>query len=111
MDKVSDLEVAKKLIAIKASADSRGIPFDMSLRRVKQLLNTKICYISGEKLNRIQNDPNQLTFDRLDNNQGYTDDNVVACSLRVNRLKANLSIQEITMLYMALQKKSKKVNV
>jgi hypothetical protein len=108
MNIISDLEVAKKLVAIKTSADSRGIDFDLSLKRVRQLLNTKKCFISGVKLNRIQQDPNQLTFDRLDNTKGYTDDNVVACSLRFNRLKDSLTIDEITMLYMAIQKKSKK---
>lgn len=108
MEKVSDLEVAKKLVAIKTSADSRGIDFDLSFRKVRQLLTTKRCYISGVKLNRIQNDPNQLTFDRLDNTKGYTDDNVVACSLRMNRLKDSLTIEDITMLYMTIQKKNKK---
>lgn len=108
MEKISDLDVAKKLVAIKTSADSRGIAFDLSLRKVRQLLATKRCFISGVKLNRIQNDPNQLTFDRLDNSKGYTDDNVVACSLKMNRLKDSLTVDEITMLYMAIQKKSKK---
>ena len=108
MNSISDLDVAKKLVAIKTSADSRGIEFNMSLKRVRQLLNTKKCFISGARLNRIQQDPNQLTFDRLDNTKGYTDDNVVACSLRVNRLKDSLTIDDITMLYMAIVKKSKK---
>jgi hypothetical protein len=108
MERVSDLEVAKKMVAIKTSADSRGIEFNMSLRRVRQLLNTKKCFISGVDLNRIQQDPNQLTFDRLDNSKGYTDDNVVACSLRVNRLKDSLTIEDITMLYIAIQKKVNK---
>lgn len=108
MEKISDLEVAKKLVAIKTSADSRGIDFDLSLRKVRQLLATKRCYISGVKLNRVQNDPNQLTFDRLDNTKGYTDENVVACSLKMNRLKDSLTVEDITMLYMAIQKKSKK---
>lgn len=108
MDKISDLDVAKKLVAIKTSADSRGIPFDMSLKKVRQLLNTKKCFITGCQLNRNQQDPNQLTFDRLDNSKGYTDDNVVACSLRMNRLKDSLSIEDITMLYLAVQKKVKK---
>jgi hypothetical protein len=108
LKKITDLDVAKKLLAIKNSADSRGIHFDMSLRRVRQLLNTKKCYITGIQLSIDHKDPNQLTFDRLDNNKGYTDDNVVACSLRMNKLKDSLSIEEITMLYMAIQKKYKK---
>lgn len=108
MDKISDLEVAKKLVSIKSSADCRGIHFDLSLKKVRQLLNTKKCFISGVILNRNPNDPNQLTFDRLDNTKGYTDDNVVACSLKVNRLKDSLTIQDITMLYLAIKKKNKK---
>jgi hypothetical protein len=108
MEKITDLEVAKKLISIKTSADSRKLEFDLSLKKVRQLLSTKKCYISGANLNRVQFDDNQLTFDRLDNTKGYTDDNVVACSLKMNRLKDSLTIEDITMLYMAIVKKSKK---
>lgn len=108
MDKISDIEVAKKLVSIKSSADNRGIHFDMSLKRVRQLLNTRKCFITGQPLNKIQGDDNQLTFDRLDNTKGYTDDNVIACSLRMNRIKDSLTIEDITMLYMAIVKKSKK---
>ena len=107
MGKVSDLQVAQKLISIKTSADNRGIEFDMSLKKVRTLLNTKKCYISGEKLNDIQNDPNKLTFDRVDNSKGYTDDNVKACSLRMNRLKDSLSFEDIRLLYIAMRKVNK----
>lgn len=105
---VSDVDIAQKLLAIKSSADSRGIEFNLSLKKVKKLLSTKKCYISGVELNKIQKDDNQLTFDRLDNSKGYIDDNVVACSLRMNRLKGELTIEDITMLYNSVVKKSKK---
>jgi hypothetical protein len=105
---VSDVDIAQKLLAIKSSADSRGIEFNLSLRKVKKLLSTKKCYISGVELNKVQKDDNQLTFDRLDNSKGYIDDNVVACSLRMNRLKGELTIEDITMLYKSVVKKSKK---
>lgn len=105
---VSDVDIAQKLLAIKSSADSRGIEFNLSLRKVKKLLNTKKCYISGVELNKIQKDDNQLTFDRLDNSKGYIDDNVVACSLRMNRLKGELTIEDIIMLYNSVVKKIKK---
>lgn len=104
---VSDIDIAQKLLAIKNSADARGIEFNLSLKKVKKLLNAKKCYISGVELNRIPKDDNQLTFDRLDNSKGYTDDNVVACSLRMNRLKGELSIEDIIMLYVAVKKKIK----
>ena len=32
MDNISDLDVAKKMVAIKMSADNRGIEFDLSLK-------------------------------------------------------------------------------
>ena len=105
---VSDVDIAQKLLAIKSSADSRGIEFNLTLRKVKKLLSTKKCYISGVELNKVQKDDNQLTFDRLDNSKGYIDDNVVACSLRMNRLKGELTIEDITMLYKSVVKKSKK---
>jgi hypothetical protein len=108
MEKVTDIEVAKKMISIKHSADTRGIIFDMSLKRVRQLLNMNKCFITGADLNRVNGDDNQLTFDRLDNTKGYIDSNVVACSLRMNRAKDSLTIDDITMLYMAIVKKSKK---
>lgn len=104
---VSDVDIAQKLLSIKSSADSRGIEFNLSLKKVKKLLNTKKCYISGVELNKIPKDDNQLTFDRLDNSKGYTDDNVIACSLRMNRLKGELSIDDIIMLYVAVKKKIK----
>ena len=105
---VSDLDVAKKMVGIKTSADSRGIEFGLTLKRVRQLLNTKKCFISGVKLNKTQGDDNQLTFDRLDNTKGYIDNNVVACSLRMNRAKDSLTIEDITMLYKSVVKKIKK---
>lgn len=108
MEKVTDIQVAKKLLALKTSAESRGIEFDLSLRKVRQILNTKKCYISGVALNRKENSPNQLTFDRLDNSKGYVDDNVVACSVKVNQMKGNLTFVEIEMLFRAIQKKIKK---
>ena len=107
LKKITDLDVAKKLLAIKSSADSRGIEFDLSLKAVRKLLNAKKCFISGVVMNRIAGDENQLTFDRLDNSRGYVDDNVVACTLRMNHLKGNLSIDDITQLYLAIQKNQK----
>jgi hypothetical protein len=104
LKKITDLDVAKKLLAIKSSADSRGIQFDLSLKMVRKLLNAKKCFISGVVMNRIAGDENQLTFDRLDNSRGYVDDNVVACSLKMNRLKGDLTVEDITQLYLAINK-------
>lgn len=34
------------------------------------------------------------SIDRIDNNKGYTKDNIIVCSLRANRLKSNGTVEE-----------------
>lgn len=45
----SDLYVCRKLIQLHDSAESRGLEFDMSIRKVRALLKTKTCYFTGVK--------------------------------------------------------------
>ena len=104
MKKISDNTAVNKFVSIRNSADSRGIEFNMTINRIKQLLSAKRCFISGVELHDRIADDNKLTFDRLDNTKGYIDSNVVACSLKMNRLKASLTIEEIKMLYKAISK-------
>jgi hypothetical protein len=104
---VSDIEVAHKMCQISTSAKSRNIPFDMTFKKVKQLLLTKKCYFTNAELNNIHNDDNQLTFDRVDNTKGYIDSNVVGCSKRFNTIKGNLTPTEIELLYKGVMKKMK----
>jgi hypothetical protein len=65
---------------------------------------TKRCYYTGERFD----EENTLTFDRVDNNKGYTDDNVVACSRSFNELKKNLTVDEITLMYKKVSNHLKK---
>jgi hypothetical protein len=69
--------------------------FDLSFRKCKRLLMTKRCYYTGKPFD----DTDTLTFDRVDNSKGYTDNNVVACSRSFNELKKNLTVDEITLMY------------
>ena len=105
MNRVTDLEVAKKLIQIEQSASSRGFKFDLSLRTVRRLMNTEKCFFTGVVMNNIENDPNQRTFDRINNRKGYVEGNMVACTKEFNNKKANLTINDIVLLYKGLQKK------
>jgi hypothetical protein len=107
MDKVkplSDLRIAKKLISKASQANSRGIVFDLSFKEMKKVLTAKKCYITGVKLNAIDNDPHKLTIDRIDNDKGYIDGNVIACSSEMNSLKNNLTVKQIEQMYLALVK-------
>jgi len=92
---VSDTSVAKKYIQIHDSAKSRGIEFDMSLKKVRQLLTRKTCYFTGQPFDS----KNVRSFDRLNNEIGYVDSNVVACGQIINSRKGSLSLIELRQIY------------
>lgn len=105
MSRITDLHVAKKLIQIESSATDRGFKFDLDLRTVRRLLNTEKCFFTGIVMNNKEGDPYQRTFDRIDNRKGYLIGNVVVCTKEFNNKKANLTIDDIKLLYRGLQKK------
>ena len=90
---VDDYTVAKKLIQLKQSADSRGLEFSLSFKTIKKLLNTKICFYTGKKFTK--DGLNNRTIDRVDSSKGYIEGNVVACTVYINSKKSNLTIEEI----------------
>lgn len=93
---IDDYTIAKKLVQLKQSADSRGIEFTLSFRKVKNLMNSKVCYYTGKKFSK--KGINAKSIDRVDSTKGYTDSNVVACTTDINRKKSNLTIEEIRMI-------------
>ena len=107
-EKATDLEVAKKFLQIQHRAESKKLEFDLTLARVRTLMNAQRCFFTNVIMTRGDgNDENQLSFDRLDNSKGYTIDNVVACTTRINLLKRSLSIEDIEYLYKGIQKHKK----
>jgi hypothetical protein len=98
---VTDLEVANKLIKLYQSAKDRQIDFDLTLNKVRQLLQVKACYYTGVPFE--EDGKYARSIDRVDSEQGYVDDNVVACTVDINGKKANLSNEEIEMLYTKLK--------
>lgn len=98
---VTDLEVANKLIKLFQSAKDRNIEFDLTLKKVRQLLQVKTCFYTGVEFE--ETGPLSRSIDRVDSDQGYVDDNVVACTVDINGKKANLTNEEIEMLYTKLK--------
>ena len=105
--KVTDLEVAKKFVLIYNRAIKKDLEFDMTLARVRTLMNTKRCFFTNVVMSNVFDDPTKLSFDRIDNSKGYTDANVVACTALFNRKKADLSIEDIEFMYKGIQKHKK----
>ena len=102
---MDDLKVARKLLRIHQSANDRKVSCTLSFKKLKSLLKVTKCYYTGIELNFIEGHDNQLTIDRVDNDLGYQDDNVVVCSKRINCLKDNLTVQEIKYIHKGLKRK------
>lgn len=104
--KFTDLQIAQRLVRTAQSAKNREKEFNMSFKRMKQLMNTKTCFITGEELQTDDETlSNYLSLERLDNSKGYTDDNVVACTRFMNQKKSDLTVEDIVLMYKALKKK------
>ena len=103
---LDDYTIAKKLVQLKQSADSRKISFSLHFSTVKKLLSSKTCYYTGKTFTK--KGENSRTIDRVDPNKGYTDDNVVACTSSINLKKGNLTVEEILMIASKIENPRKK---
>ena len=97
--------ICKRMARIINSGESRGIEVNLTFAELKKVLKTKKCFFTGVELDYIENTPNQLTVDRLDNDLGYVNGNIVACSKEFNEIKGNLTLSQIEILYTKLKSK------
>ena len=97
---IPDVEVARKLVNIHSSAQSRNLDFDLTFEYVKKLLEYSTCFYTNVTF--TEDGPNARSFDRVDNDRGYVIGNVVACTTDINGKKNNLTIDEIVCLYKKL---------
>lgn len=103
--KLTDLDVAKKMLNLKQSADSRDIKFDLSFVTLKKLMEQKKCFYTGRTLD--SKGDYALSIDRIDNKLGYVEGNVVSCTVEINRKKTDITLDEIEMIYKAIKKTKK----
>lgn len=79
--------VLTKRLNILKSANKRGLEFNLTDANIKTLLNKKTCYYTGVAFDEDNDPMNVRTFERVDDTKGYVKDNVVAVTLRANRIK------------------------
>ena len=82
------------LSSAKRRAKLKGIEFSLKLEDIKipdicPVLGIPLFLTSGQ---RTYNSP---SVDRIDNNKGYSKDNIIVISWRANRLKSDGTIEEI----------------
>lgn len=102
---MNDIDIALKYTAKARSSADRNIPFMISFNEYKRLLNTKKCFYSGVELTFEQQKDNSFTIDRIDASFGYIPGNVVACSLKMNQKKRDLTMDDMRMMFRKLKKR------
>jgi len=101
-----DIKLCTQYLRQRDHAINRKIPFNLSLKKFRQLKQTTHCYYTGIKLiTGEEASPTAWSLDRLDNNKGYEDNNVVVACHIINAKKSNLTIDEIKAIYNGLEKK------
>ena len=82
---------------IKARAKRDNIAFVLTHSDISDLTIPINCPVLGIPLRqeRGRQTDNSISIDRIDSDQGYTPDNVVIVSWRVNRLKSNATLDEM----------------
>lgn len=89
-----DLEaILTKRLNILRSANKRGLDFNLTDANIKTLLNKKVCYYTNVEFNSNDDPMNAMTFERINDSEGYVKDNVVAVTLRANKIK-NLLLEQ-----------------
>lgn len=81
----------------KARAKKAGIEFTLTRRDISDMTVPVTCPVLGIpiRMERGRQTDNSLSIDRVDPKRGYTPDNVVFVSWKVNRLKSNATLQEM----------------
>jgi hypothetical protein len=103
---MTDIEICKKMCSLETSAKSRNIEFNLTFKKLRSLLKQKRCYFTGIEFTKDgKNNPDWRSIDRLDPKKGYTDDNVVAATVRINGKRADLTPLEIKQVYNGLKRK------
>lgn len=82
---------------LKNSAAKRNIPFTLLPKDIDEIGIPITCPILGIPIHfhRHHAKDDSISFDRIDSSKGYSIDNLVIVSNRVNKLKSNATLEEM----------------
>jgi hypothetical protein len=82
------------LYSARRRAKLRGLEFNLSL---EDIVIPKTCPVLGIPIvpGKGSSRRNSASLDRIDNTKGYTKDNVIVVSFRVNNLKSDATVEEL----------------
>jgi len=93
-NKVDSMEAV--FTVYQKGAKYTGRQFDLSLTDFKRMWEQQngLCWYSGIPMTTTVKDPNKVSIDRVDSSKGYTLENTVLCTKRVNLMKREMSVEE-----------------
>lgn len=88
--------IQSRMAGWRSSAKKRGLEFSLKVDEIVSLYEAqeRKCFYTGRDIVLSPNNQNVLSLDRLDSSKGYTTENVVICSLIVNKMKQDLSLDD-----------------
>lgn len=90
---MSNINILTCYLSKSENARKRKIKFDMSLITFANLKQQKFCQYSGIAFD--QNTEHSFSFERIDNNVGYIDGNVIAVSNAINNERGSFTEGEL----------------
>lgn len=89
--KIDNLELAKCFVTKAENSKKRGIEFNMSLANFANLKAQTHCAYSGLPFN----DHSEFSFERIDNEVGYIDGNVIPVLRSINSARGSYTLENI----------------
>jgi hypothetical protein len=88
-----------------------GVQYSISRKDIihQYELQNGRCYYSGRSLSPVSGDDNIMSIDRKNSSLGYTPENIVICSWRVNKMKNDCSIKDFMALCRDICRFSKEI--
>lgn len=82
---------------LKASAKKRNIEFNLTSNDIDEIGIPITCPVLGIPIHfhKGKKQFDSISFDRIDSSKGYSPDNIVIVSDRVNQLKSNATLEEM----------------
>lgn len=109
MSKTFDNKVSIKLDHVRKSAARRSKKFGLSRECCENLLKQKVCQYTGSRLYGKDATKHSISFERINNDIGYVDGNVILVSAFSNSIKSDLSSDELLEEYIRYNMKMKSI--
>ena len=108
-------EFLKSLVSSKRSRkepNDRRKVFNLTYEQVLDVYNKqdRKCFYTGLPFVIKSKHPMSMTIDRIDNNKGYTVDNIVLCSRAINLMKHTYPYSDLMPIFKAAIKHYKNLN-